>query len=74
MPSFSRGRVVALDVPVEVVVLLRLVVAVGALLPLNADVVPSPSRKPVPYTSTTSTTTAKANGVRGDWVRVDGSR
>ena len=39
VPSFSRELVLALDVPVEVVVLLRLVVAVGALLPLYADVV-----------------------------------
>ena len=39
MPSISRGRVLALDVHFEVSGLLRLVVAVGALLPLYADVV-----------------------------------
>jgi len=35
----SRGRVLALDVLVEVAVRLGLVVAGGALLPLHADVV-----------------------------------
>jgi len=39
VPSISLGRVLALDVSLEVVVLLRLVVADGALLPLHADIV-----------------------------------
>ena len=39
MPCISLGRVLALDVRLEVVVLLSFVVAVGALLPFYVDVV-----------------------------------